>query len=156
LIFSNYSTFRAHFATTATLAADGFEEWPVAELNSGGFTAGFTGILKPITAFPITISCNAQAADGGAAFHWYLSQRTDDPANQYFTITQLSATQSGSVVLALTSLAATELGLDDVDSAVTEDDLVRLLKYVDLYVQRVSDDAIQHMLLLKATLGGLT
>lgn len=153
MILPNYTTFRAFFATSATLAADGLEVWPVAELRSGGFTGGFTGIAKPITAFPITISCNAQAADGGAAFNWYLSQRTDDPTKQYLSITQLSATQSGSVVLALTSLAVSELGLGSATAAVGEAELIRILKHCDLYVQRVSDDAIQHVLLLQATLG---
>ncbi len=153
MILPSYTTFRAWFATGSTLAPDGLEVWPVAKVRSGGFTGGFSGIAKPITAFPITVSCNAQAADGGAAFHWYLSQRTDDPTRQYLSITQLSATQSGSVVLALTALAVSALGLAGATADVTEGDLIRILKHCDLYVQRVSDDAIQHVLLLQATLG---
>lgn len=153
MIITTYTQFRAIFATSSTLAADGFEVWPVAMLRANGFDGGITGMPKPVTAFPVTLTCNGQAADGGAAFRWYLSQRTDDTAKQYLYCSQLSATQSGSVVIGLTSLGVAELGLAGPTAAVTEEQLIRLLKHCDLYVQRVSDDAIQHLLLLPATLG---
>lgn len=155
MILQSYTTFRHWFATASTLAADGLEEWPIAKLRSGGFTGGFTGIAKPIAAFPVTVSCNGLAADGGAAFDWYLTQRTDDPTKQHLTVTQLSSTQSGSVVLALTALAVSELGLGSATSPVNEDELRRVLAHCDLYVQRRSDDAIQHVLLLQATLANV-
>lgn len=153
MIVPNYTTFRAAFATSSTPALDGLEEWPVAELGSGGFTEGFSGISKPITSLPITISCNGGGDDSGTTYRWYLSQRTDDPTKQFLSITHPSALQTGSVVLALTALAVSALGLAGATATLTEGDLIRLLKHVDLYVQRASDKAIQHVLLLQATLG---
>lgn len=153
MILSTYTNFRAMFATSATLAADGMEVWPVSMLRASGFNGGITGMPKPVTAFPVTLTCNAEAVDGGGAFNWYLSQRTDDSAKQYLYCSQLAADKSGSVLIGLTSLGVAELGLAGPTAAVSQEHLIRVLKFCDLYVQRVSDKAIQHLLLLPATLG---
>lgn len=152
MILLRHTDFRQRFATVSTTDPDGFETWPIAKMRSGGFDGGFTGIARPISAFPMTVSCNAQAADGGAAYDWYLSQRTDDPSLQWISISQLSSTQSGSVVLALTSKCVADLNLASTTATLNEDNLREILRYVDLYVQRVSDDSIQLVKILQYTL----
>lgn len=157
MIVTTYTDFRHRFSTSGTIGIDGYEEWPVAELGSGGFSGGFTTvsgspIARPILAFPITVSCNSGAADGGSAFDWYLSQRTDDPSLQWISIAQYSGTQSGTVTLALTAKCVSDLGLSSPTASLTEDELIAILKNCDLYVQRRSDDAIQVLQLLQYTL----
>lgn len=152
MILARWTDFRARFATSATTGPDGVEVWPIDEVRSGGFTGGFTGIARPITAFPLTVSCNSQAVDGGAAFDWYLSQRTDDSTLQWMSISQFSATQSGTVTIALTAKCVTDLGLGGTTATLTEDQLREILRHCTLYVQRVSDDAIQLVQLLQYTL----
>ncbi len=152
MIIDRWTNFRYSFATSSTIGNDGVEVWPVEMVRANGFDGGFTGIPRPISAFPLTVSCNGQAADGGAAFNWYLSQRTDDSSLQWISVTQLSGTQSGSVVLALTSKCVSDLGLAGVTVTLNEDQLREILKHCDLYVQRVSDDAIQLVQLLQYTL----
>jgi hypothetical protein len=153
LIIHSYTTFRHHFATSATLANDGAEEWPEAELRSGGFDDGFTGIPTPITAFPITVSVDG-SANGDLAYHVYLSQRTDDEDSQYLSITRTSG-KSGTFTIALTNFGADALGLEGVAEPVTTDQLKQAMKYTYLYVSRLSDSAIQVADLLDATLEGV-
>lgn len=166
MIIPNYTTFRAAFALGgASIDPDGLEEWPVAKVRSGGFTGGISGIAKPITAFPITLSVNAQANDAVAGVHeydWYVSQRTDDPDRQFFTVTNADVapnTKSGTIVLSLTGTAADTIGIItpgfDVTDNVNEEHLIILCKYVTIYVQRRSDDAIQLVNLLQATLSSI-
>ncbi len=142
MILHTYAAFRAQFALPgAAIANDGMEEWPVAKLRSGGFT----GLVTPtITAFPILMTCNSGAVDGGAAFDWYLSQRTDVAADQYLTITQFDPTKSGSILVGITEVNVLKL-LPDVDGITIAypASLTALLKNVHLYVQRRSDQAIQ-------------
>ena len=64
-------------------------------------------------------------------------------------------TYSGSVTISLTQLAMSTLGLADATSAVSIDNLIFLLKHVDLYARRRSDDAIQHVKILEYTLANL-
>lgn len=142
MIVQRYSDFRGLFALDgASAAADGLEEWPVANLRSGGFT----GLVTPtITSFPLTITCNGGAIDGGAAFDWYLSQRTDDPARQYLTITHTRPTKSGTVTIDINEDRVAALLPDVSGPALFEaGNLGLLMKNVALYVQRRSDKAYQ-------------
>jgi hypothetical protein len=146
VIVYDYSTFRALFATTATPDVTGYEEWPFAEVRSGGFDDGFTGIDTPIAAFPIEVDVG-----GGVDHHAYLSQRTDDTALQYLEITEANpATDAWTI--ALTAKCVSDLGLALTTSPVTEDQLRRILANVTLYVQRISDNAIQFVNILDVTL----
>lgn len=138
------------FATVATLDIDGYEIWPAAELRSGGFTGGFTGIPKPITSFPITVSVDGQA-NGAVAHNAFLSQRTDEPANRWLSITEATG-KSGTWTIGLTSRAMLDLGLLTASDPVSVDQLIQILNRVHLYVQRISDDAIQWVDLLRASL----
>jgi hypothetical protein len=152
VIILRYVDFRFIFGAGNPDAADGMREWPVDDLRINSFPA-IAEIPTPITAFPVTLSINDEAEDGGDAFEWYLSQRTDVPARQMLAIAHPpSGTQSGTVILSMTALGAAELGLDDPTDPVTEDHLVRLLKHTDLYVRRRSDGSIQRLALLDATL----
>ena len=154
MILSTYSAFRAIFApSVSSLDAAGYPRWDASLLRKNNF-ASLTGVPAPIVSFPILVTCNGGAVDGGGAYDWYLSQRTDDPSRQYLDIGQLSAGQSGSVAIDLRPLAVTALGLANINSPVDEDQLVRLLKYVTLYCQRHSDQSIQLVNLLPTTLGG--
>jgi hypothetical protein len=154
VIIHNFITFRTRFATSAAVGIDRLPVWPLANVRDNGFDTGLTGIPRPITAFPLTISCNAQASDGGAAFDWFLSQRKDaaDVAEQYFTLTPFSATQSGTVTMALTAAGVEALGLALSTSVLSEDQLREAIIHCTLYVQRRSDQAIQLVELLKYTL----
>lgn len=153
MIIPNYTTFRERFgAVSGTFADDGYETWPVLLVRALGFSGGFTGIPRPINAFPLTISINAQADDGGNAFEWYLSQRTDDKPLQYLVLTQLSTLKSGSVVLALTAHGVEELDLALSTSPVSEDQVREALKHCTLYVRRKSDSAVQVAHLLRDAL----
>jgi hypothetical protein len=116
-------------------------------IRSGGFTGGFTGIDKPYGGTTMTVTCNAGAADavfGVADYHWYLSQRTDDPASQYLTCVQKAdaggSSYSGSVEIHRTGLAVTELGIAIIPTMAQNREL---FNYVDLYCKRVSDGSIQ-------------
>ena len=150
MICLNYSQFRSVFSTSGVVAADGYEEWPSAELRSGGFSGGLTGVDKPILAFPITVSVDG-SANGAAAHNAWLSQRTDVAANQWLSTTE-TAGKSGSWTIALTATAVADLGLASTTAAVSVDQLTKILKHVYLYVQRQSDDAIQWFDLLRLSL----
>lgn len=144
MIVHTYAAFRAQFALPgATTANDGLPAWPVAKLRAGGFT----GLVTPIIAgFPLIVTCNAGVVDGGIAFDWYLSQRTDITANQYFTVTQLTATKSGSIRISVNELNVLKLLPTATEFTVNNSHpelLTPLLKNVHLYVQRRSDNAIQ-------------
>ena len=149
-VLASYTELRACFATTLDRAGDGFEEWPSEELEAGGFTGGFTGVAAPIAAFPIDVSVDG-SANGSEAYHAYLSQRTDDAASQSFTIVRTSG-KSGTWTIALTSFGATSVGLGSTTAPVSVDQLTKLLKHVYLYVQRISDDAIQFLDLTRESL----
>ncbi len=136
---------------------DGRALWPIANVRAGGFDTGVSGIPNPYDprVAPYTLTVNAGAADGSPGsdeYHWYLSQRTDSPASQYLSAIAFtdatSNTYSGSVVLNHTTLAETIFGFTTSD-ALTPGQLTQLFKYVHLYVQRVSDDAIQWVDLLR-------
>jgi hypothetical protein len=150
MILLNYSTFRAAFATGSTLANDGLEVWPVANLRASGFNGGFSGISVPVLAFPLTISCNAQANDPLVSgkytnsYNWYLRQRTDDAASQVLSLTQHSAAKSGTVLLNRSAL-----GLS-LYPTVNFDSVIGLFRHTELYVQRLSDKAIQFVDLVRA------
>lgn len=153
-ICASWPFFRAVFATSASADADGMPTWPIASVRANSFTNGFTGIGRPIQAFPLTVSCNGGLSDiaDSTTFNWYLSQRTDVAASQYMSITH-AAGVSGTVTIALTSKCVTDLGLSGVTDSLTEDQLVRILNDAHLYVQRASDDSIQWVDMLEYTLG---
>ena len=152
-VVANYTTFRAWFATSATLDVDAMEVWPVANVRGAGFTTGVFGIGKPIQAFPITVSCNAGVSDAtaGTTYAWFLSQRTEDTAAQWLSCVETTAGTSGTVTISLTAKCVTDLALGGTTSSLTNDQLVRILKNVHLYVQRASDDLIQWVDLLNET-----
>lgn len=156
-IVTTYSAFRNTFATVVGLANDGLQIWPYAKLDVVGFTDTWTipdvlpSGFESGTAWTITINGSANDAVAGVAeYYWYLSQRTDDVPNQYFTISHpdvLPNTRSGTVNIVLSALGQTLY--PTMDSAT----ILSLFTNVDLYVQRISDDAIQHKLLLEPLLG---
>lgn len=150
MIVHSYTTFRALFATSATLGADGFEVWPSSMVRAAGFTGGFSGIDTPILSFPITISVNANAV-GAEAYHFWLSQRTEVEASQYLTVARATGA-SGSWTIGLTAKAVADLGLADEEDSVTPDQLTEILRHCHVYVQRISDNAIQWCDLLQETL----
>jgi hypothetical protein len=155
-VLPSYTTFRALFATTATpVDPDGYEPWPYAtKMRSGGFTGGFSGILSfgtSAVAFPFTLSVDGQAV-GAVAYDIYLSQRTDDTANQYFTLTEVSG-KSGTWTLALTSVATSKLGLATATTALTPTQGAQATRNVHLYVRRLSDGAIQWASLFDSVMG---
>lgn len=150
MIIYSWTAFRHHFNPFGDIGPDGVEGWPIDDVRAGGFDGGFSGIAEPITAFPIDVSVDGSAS-GALAYHAYLSQRTDDPDAQYLSIIRKSG-KSGTFTIGLTALAVTELGLTLATDPVSSAQLIQALKYVTLYVQRLSDGAIQLVNLLDATL----
>lgn len=146
MIVANWITMRSLFATGVALDVDGVSTWPIGSVRPTGFNSGFTGIATPITAFPITVTIG-----GSVDHHAYLSQRTDDGAAQYLTLAIANAT-TDAWTISLTALAVSDLGLASATAAVDTGQLTLLLRDVTLYVQRISDDAIQLVNLLDATL----
>lgn len=142
MIVTNYASFRGTFALVGALIDfDGFEAWPLAKLRSGGFT----GLATPtISVFPFTMTVNGGAMDGGAAYDWWLSQRTDAPAAQPLTIAQAALNKSGTVSIDVVSANVQALlpGVSSGDYA-QGDNLALILKNCHIYVQRRSDKAIQ-------------
>lgn len=143
--------------TSFYLDNDGVEEFPgplghTNLMRAAGFDAGFTGIPHPApggVGASFDVSCNAGAVDavpGVDEYHWYLSQRTDDPARQYLSVSRLPCptytpdTRSGSVRIRFTTLANTDFG---VVTSTTPETLCELFKHTHLYCLRVSDGAIQ-------------
>lgn len=156
-VLATWPFFRHHFATSASVDPDGMPTWPIASVRAGGFTAGLSGIGRPIQAFPLTVSCNGGITDAAASdtYAWYLSQRTDDTAAQYMSIVHSTAGTSGTVTIALTAKCVADLALASATASLTEDQLVRILNDVHLYVKRRSDDAIQWLDVLEYTLGAV-
>jgi hypothetical protein len=147
VLLYDYSTFRSVFATSSTPDAAGYETWPSASIRASGFDDGFTGIgVATVAAFPITITVG-----GSVAHHAYLSQRTDDPTKQYLAIVDATS-YPDAWTLSLTALAVSELGLASSVAAVTEENLKHILTDCTLYVQLVSNNAIQAIDLLDAAI----
>jgi len=145
------------------LDRDGLEEFPgpFAHTNmvrAAGFDGGIENIPTPWVGASVTVSVNAFAADavkGTDEYHWYLSQRTDDPAKQYLSVLHynvpvIANTYSGSVRLIVSALATSELGLSGVP---TPTQTAEVFKHCDLYCIRVSDGAIQWANLLRVMFG---
>jgi hypothetical protein len=130
----------------------GAESWPTELVRAAGFDGGIDGIPSPYTgAGAFTMTANALAADavfGVDDFDWYFSQRTDNSSLQYFTPTAipLAGVQSFSGSLRLFTNPANILqgiGWDSSPSTLTPSIIVKLFKYLDVYVRRRSDGAIQ-------------
>lgn len=153
MILLRWLDFRTAFVDDVeNIGPDGVPAWNHDKMRSAGFDDGFTGIDRPIAAFPITVSCDSQATTVVDAFHWYLSQRTDDPALQWLSITQSDTAKSGTVTISLTAKCVTDMGLDTTTDDMTEPLLREILKHVDLYVCRATDFSIQWVSMLRYTL----
>jgi hypothetical protein len=101
------------------------------------------------------ISVNAGAADSVAGvdeYDWYLSQRTDTAASQFFTLTQKADiggdSFSGTVLFEYAPIATQVYGVTG--NTITVEAFFRLLTHVHLYCRRKSDGAIQWTALLDA------
>jgi len=134
--------------------ADGRPQWPTTKVDIAGFTGTVTGGPTPYAGTSFAVTCNAGAADaayGIDEYNWYLSQR----GGSYITMTQKAPsatnTYSGSVDLVHSATAESEFGFTP--TTVDEDVIRKVFNRCDLYVQRVSDGAIQHVLLYDAMLG---
>lgn len=153
MILLRYYDFRYAFSPEPSqLDDDGFPYWEPEVLHSPGFDDGFTGIPRPITAFPITVSIDSEATTAVDTFHWYLSQRTDDSSLQWLSVTQSDPAKSGTVTIGLTAKCVTDMGLAGATSSLNEDQLREILKHCHLYVVEVSSSSIQWIDLLQYTL----
>lgn len=153
--------------TSSFIDDDGYDRWPLTyvRLAGSGFGAAsgsgnpgstITGVPTPYAGSPFTVTCNAVAADavrGVDEYRWYLSQRTDTPASQHLDIYQLASTPtqsfSGTVRIVHTALAQSAFGFTG-SSDFTPDMVPLLFRNCHLYVQRISDNAIQWVDLLRA------
>jgi hypothetical protein len=149
-VLGTFAAMRTAFATDPALGNDGYPAWPIAMVDANGFDDGLTGVPTPIEQFAITVSVDG-SANGAEAYDVWLSQRTDEPTQQWFDIYRATG-KSGSWTIEMTSVAADYLGLGDPGDALSLDDVKRALKYVTLYVQRISDQATQCFALLDLTL----
>ena len=138
----------------AFIDPDGLERWPVANVNSTWVNTfeffADSGPFVPLVGFgDYIVTVNAVAADavqGTDEYAWFLSQRTEDTAQQSLTIedTPDAAGQSfsGTIRLRHTQLALDEYGLTE-GVALTPTQTAAMFKNVHVYIQRLSDDAIQ-------------
>ncbi len=123
-------------------------------VRSGGFTGGFSNIDPGMWGLSVLVSVNSAVADAVPfvdEYNWYLSQRTNTPAEQWLAITSqivLPNTYSGSVNLVGTALAMSELGFTS-PSDITMNMVRELYKHCHLYCQRITDGAIQWIDLYK-------
>ena len=146
MIVPTYGAFRGIFAAAgAVVAADGHLTFPgTAKLRTGGFT----GLATPtITAYPISITCNAGAADAVAGVHeydWWLSMRTSTAAVQPLLITHADPTKSGTVSININTVPIGVLlpGLSGA-GLLTDAALAVIFRNCALYVSRRSDRAYQ-------------
>ena len=162
-IWPNYTTFRHRFSTSGTIdPITGYEEWPLAEVGSGGFTT--FNVPRPMATAAFTVTCNGAGSSvigaddavlGVDEYNWWVSLRSDVAAEQIVTVAQYSAAKSGTLQFGVNqTLARALLNSTTFTSATNlETDLVRQLLYrnVWIYVQRVSDDAVQVIDLLRAS-----
>lgn len=146
MIFATWSQFRAGFMPGAPIGIDGVETWDSAMVDQAGFANSLT--FPQFVSFPYDIEVDAgpDAVPGTDEYSWYLSQRTDVVANQYFEVQRNDTnspvvTNSGRIRIVRTALAAT------LYPTVTTIALIAMFKDLDLYVYRVSDGLIQHRLL---------
>lgn len=149
---------------------DGYATWPVANVRKVGSGFGdsgstITGIPKPYagTIGGFTVTCNAGAADavpGTDEYDWYLSQRSDVPANQLlstYAVTAGANTYSGSVRFWYDAIALRDaIGADVMGtSGVTPTAIAHLFARTYLYVKRRSDGAIQWVDLTRAQIANV-
>lgn len=152
-VVQRYTDFRSIFAEggvdpNATMALDGMQPWPVDLLRANAIPeivlSDDTPDLSPLS---LRLTINAGAVDGGAAFDWYVSQRTDDPAKQWFTVTPYSPVRSGTIVVEISAVGMAELGIVTALDVVTTDQQAAAVRFVDVYCKRRSDEAIQRLAL---------
>jgi len=154
-----------------TFDKSAWEEWPVEYMRVGDTAAAFAGGITGFASTPydgdaFILTCNAAAADavyGTDEYDWYLSQRTDDAASQYLSIAQgpdgggpwpaPQLSWSGACVITPTALAESKFGFTVGAATPIDPDVTRMLfRSCDLYVRRISDQAIQRAdMLLKVT-----
>lgn len=131
---------------------DGYEQWPYSFRAYLGFDGGLVPTIVETAVklgiFPISLTCNDSALDavsGVDEYDWYVSQRTDDPALQFWDVSYTIGA-SGSIVLNLTAYGATELGVTDPLTApyqLTVEQKQRALNNMHVYCHRKSDKAWQ-------------
>ncbi len=141
LVYS-YTAMRALFATGATIANDGHPEFPEDELTAQVWSLSGGTQYTTAFAFPKRLQMGAIAVDTSEDHHCYLSQRTDNSANQWLAISEYNANVD-QWLISLTAKAVADFELDDTTSALTEPQLRRILKNVFVYTQRVTDDSVR-------------
>lgn len=141
---------------------DGIETWPIALLRSGGFNA-ISNFNIPYDGTAMLLTVNALAQDavfGVDEYDWYVSQRTDVPANQYLDVQgninlPPIVSFSGTLRMIHTTLAETEFGIVS-GTNLTPTQTVSLFKDIAVYVRRISDGAIQWVDMLQIQLANTT
>lgn len=129
----------------AEFELDGAEKWPTDLVRAAGFSSTLTMTPRPATQFPVILTCNALATDvdAGSSYIWYVRQRTDDAALKWLDVQNTDVTRTGSVTIALTAKAVSDMGLALTTSKLTGDQQVRVMRNVTMFVKRLSDGAIQ-------------
>ena len=155
MIIENYSTFRSIANVGGPVASDGLTEFDPTLMRSGGFSGGL--VLSSTSAFPIVVTCNANASDSVAGideYDWFVSQRTSIAADKPFTVSRKDTapnTHSGRIELALSAWASAEYS-DPFDVSAA-----RVLWFgVDIYAIRRSDNAIQRIDMRKTLVDALS
>lgn len=148
MILPNYSAFRAVFGIGEPRDGAGYERWPVEKVLWPSGAAGFRLVMPASFDVAAVLSVNDLAFDatpGVDAFDWYLSQRSDNPAEQIFTLRRFddeNGTRSGTVRLVPTALMTAMFALDEQHPTPSAEQAERIFKYVAVYVRRRADRAI--------------
>jgi hypothetical protein len=150
-IFTTYAQFRAGFNPFTPVGADGFKSW-----SGGDVVTPVLEIPTTIIELPFLIIVNNTINDAVAGvdeWDWYLSQRTDNSARQYFTVDradELPNTRSGRIAVNVSALA-TGLGYGNIPMSTTE--ILALFTDVEVYARERATGFIHHASLLEALTG---
>ncbi len=145
MILPSYTSMRAVFATSATIADDGHPVFPESELTAQAWSLSGATRYTATFAFPKRVqmwAIGGVAVDTGLDHHAYLSQRSDVAASQWLNLSEYNTT-TDIWTLSLTDECTEALGLASKESVISEPKLRRILKDVYLYTQRISDDSIR-------------
>ena len=150
----------------------GFPTWPVQYMRVGDTAVPFADGIDELGLMGVPIS--TAPYDGGTVlmspigflgdsvlnvdeYDWHLAQRTDDPAKKYFDVAQKAnvggQSFSGTCEVTPSALAQSKFGFTPGAGPIDPDITRTLFRGTQLYVRRVSDQAIQRLDMLPRMLG---
>lgn len=128
MILPNYTTFRHYASTTKIIMADGYEQWPQANLAVWTTFATVGGLRFPLW-IPIA---------SAKSYTYYLSQRTDDPALQDMVIYEADTM----ILVGMTEVGRVKLGIADATQQLTTSQMRAIVQGSVIYGLGLPGDTI--------------